>query len=156
VAKLKTKIQVQTQKFDVGSEYEELRSFSLSAGAVVTFSGTVRDLNEDKTVRSLYLEHYPKMTERALCSIATDASQRWDLIALTIIHRVGKFTPGDEIVFVGIASQHRESAFASCAFVMDYLKTRATFWKKEKTGKGERWLTTRASDLIADASWDKQ
>jgi molybdopterin synthase catalytic subunit len=156
VARLKTKIQVQTEKFCVGSEYDELRSSSLRAGAVVTFSGTVRDLNEDKTVQSLYLEHYPEMTERALYAIAADASQKWDLIAVTIIHRVGKFIPGDEIVFVGIASQHRETAFASCAFVMDYLKTRATFWKKERTGKGERWLTTRASDLIAEASWEKR
>lgn len=150
---MKKKIQVQEKMFDLTSEYDELRSISLKIGAVVTFTGTVRDLNEDESVQVLHLEHYPGMTEQELDKILNEAARRWDVIAATVIHRVGDLYPGDEIVFVGMASQHRGDAFASCTFVMDYLKTRATFWKKEKTAAGERWLTSRESDEIAANAW---
>ncbi len=149
------RIKVQEEQFDLKSEYDHLRSVSLKVGAVVTFAGTVRDINEDESVQVLHLEHYPEMTERELDKIIDEAAERWDVIAATVIHRVGDLYPGDEIVFVGVASQHRGDAFASCSFVMDYLKTRATFWKKEKTAKGECWLTTRESDVLAADAWDK-
>ena len=146
---------VQEETFDLRSEYDHLRSVSLKVGAVVTFTGTVRDLNEDESVQALHLEHYPGMTERELDKIIDEAAERWDVIAATVIHRVGDLYPGDEIVFVGMASQHRGDAFAACSFVMDYLKIRATFWKKEKTDEGERWLTTRESDETAADAWEK-
>jgi molybdopterin synthase catalytic subunit len=152
---MKKKIQVQEKTFDLSSEYDQLRSVSLKVGGVVTFTGTVRDFNQDASVQVLHLEHYPGMTERELDKITDEAAQRWDIIAATVIHRVGDLYPGDEIVFVGMASQHRGDAFASCSFVMDYLKTRATLWKKEKTGEGARWLTTRDSDVAAAGAWDK-
>ena len=152
---MEKKIQVQEETFDLRSEYDQLRSVSLKVGAVVTFTGTVRDLNEDASVQVLHLEHYPGMTERELDKIIDEAAERWNIIAATVIHRVGDLYPGDEIVFVGMASQHRGDAFASCSFVMDYLKTRATFWKKEKTEEGARWLLTRDSDVTAAGAWDK-
>ena len=149
------RIQVQKEPFDLKAEYDHLRSVSLKVGAVVTFAGTVRNLNEDESVQVLHLEHYPGMTERELDKILLEAAERWDVIAATVIHRIGDLYPGDEIVFVGIASQHRGDAFDACSFVMDYLKTRATFWKKEKTEDGERWLTTRESDVAAADAWSK-
>ena len=149
------RILVQTAEFDLKQEYDRLRQSSLNVGAVTTFTGTVRDINDDEAVKVLHLEHYPGMTEKELGRILEEAAARWQIIASTVIHRVGDLLPGDEIVFVGIASQHRGDAFHACEFVMDYLKTRATFWKKEKTLEGDRWLTTRASDIEAAKSWTK-
>ncbi len=147
------RIVVQSEAFSQQAEYDALRAASLAVGAVVTFVGTVRDINDDASVSRLRLEHYPGMTEKALQEILNEASDRWQVTAATVIHRVGDLAPGDEIVFVGIASQHRGDAFKACEFVMDYLKTRATFWKKELTAEGERWLTTRQSDVDAASHW---
>lgn len=153
---MQSHILVQSDDFDVKAEYDRLRKASLNVGAVTTFVGTVRDINLDEAVKVLHLEHYPGMTEKELGLILDEAATRWDVIAATVIHRVGDLLPGDEIVFVGIASQHRGDAFAACEFVMDYLKTRATFWKKEKTLNGDRWLTTRDSDVEAAKQWDSE
>jgi len=141
------RILVQTAPFDTGEEIARLRATSQQVGGIVTFVGVVRDLNDDTSVSSLYLEHYPGMTERQIGEIVAEAHQRWDVMAATVIHRVGELIPSDEIVFVGIASGHRGDAFDACEYVIDFLKTRATFWKKEQTDAGVRWLETRASDI---------
>lgn len=146
-------IRVQEAPFDTGAEVAELGRVSRAVGAVASFTGLVRDINDDDEVRGLYLEHYPGMTEKQIATIVDEASGRWDVLGATVIHRVGKLAPGDEIVLVAIASGHRGDAFRACEFVMDYLKTRATFWKKESTPSGERWLTTRQSDVDAADSW---
>jgi molybdopterin synthase catalytic subunit len=151
---MQKKIQVQSEPFDMKAEYDALRQVGLNVGAVTTFVGTVRDINDDADVAILHLEHYPGMTELELDKILIEAADRWNIIAATVIHRIGDLFPGDEIVFVGIASEHRGDAFSSCEFVMDFLKTRATFWKKEKTSQGDRWLTTRASDVDAAKHWE--
>ncbi len=149
------RILVQESPFDVGQEYESLRRASLQVGAIVTFVGTVRDINEDETVTALHLEHYPGMTEKELGKIVDEAAERWNILEATVIHRVGDLAPGDEIVFVGVASRHRGDAFHSSEFIMDYLKTRATFWKKEKTTQGDRWLDMRDSDRVAADNWGR-
>lgn len=148
-----TRILVQAERFNVADEYRQLRERSLEIGALVTFVGTVRDINQDDQVTALHLEHYPGMTEKELAGIVGEATGRWDIIASTVIHRVGDLLPGDEIVFVGIASRHRHDAFDACQFIMDFLKTRATFWKKEKTPDGDRWLDMRESDITAASHW---
>ncbi|MGI9322491.1 MAG: molybdopterin synthase catalytic subunit MoaE, partial [Pseudomonadales bacterium] len=145
------KIKVQEAPFDVGAEHSALLKASRKTGAVCLFVGAVRDLNEKATVASLYLEHYPGMTEKEIEQIIKEAESRWSIIGTVAIHRIGKLSPGDEIVLVGVASEHRADAFAACEYIMDFLKTRATFWKKETTPTGERWLTTRQSDLDAAA-----
>lgn len=150
---MKKKVLICEAPFDLKTEHDELKSAGLDVGAITTFVGTVRDINQDDKVRGLHLEHYPGMTERELDKILNEAASRWSLIAATVIHRIGDLLPGDEIVFVGIASEHRGDAFKSCEFVMDYLKTRATFWKKETTNDGERWLETRETDVAAAKSW---
>ena len=147
------RILVQEAPFDVGTEHARLRSAALNVGAVATFVGSVRDINDNDAVTALHLEHYPGMTEKELAKIVEEAATRWLVIDATVIHRVGDLYPGDEIVFVGIASEHRGDAFKACEFVMDYLKTRATFWKKEKTTEGDRWLSTRESDIDAARTW---
>ena len=147
------RIVVQQAPFDLSDEYARLKTESLKIGAVVTFTGTVRDLNEDDEVTALHLEHYPGMTENEIDKILVEAGNRWQVISATVIHRVGDLLPGEDIVYVGVASGHRGDAFNACEFVMDYLKTRATFWKKEKTTEGDRWLTTRQSDLDAVKTW---
>ena len=150
---MKSRILVQQAPFDQQLEYAALRSSDLSVGAVVTFVGTVRDVNNDDAVQALHLEHYPGMTEKELKKILDEACARWQVLAATVIHRVGDLLPGDEIVFVGVASQHRGDAFQACEFIMDFLKTQATFWKKEATSRGERWLTSRQGDLDAATAW---
>ena len=147
------RVVVQEAPFDFAEEYQRLKSVSLKVGATVTFIGTVRDLNEGDEVAGLRLEHYPGMTEKEISGIIDEAEERWDVIAATVIHRIGDLFPGDEIVFAGVSSQHRGDAFQACQFIMDYLKTRATFWKKETTEGGDRWLTTRQSDIDIAASW---
>lgn len=146
-------VRVQQQDFDAGAELARLRSGNLQVGAVASFIGTVRNLNEGDGVAALTLEHYPGMTERALEEICAEARARWDLLALTVIHRYGELAPGDQIVFVGVASAHRGEAFAACEFIIDWLKTRAPFWKKERTPDGERWVEARETDDRAAARW---
>lgn len=145
-------ISVQTEDFNPGLEYQQLENNS-SVGAIVTFSGTVRDLNFGEPVGGLFLEHYPGMTEKALREIVDEAQRRWALLAVRLIHRVGQMYPGDRIVFVAVASAHRREAFAACEFIMDYLKTRAPFWKKETTPDGDRWVEARESDQEAAERW---
>jgi len=146
-------VRVQQQDFDVGAEIAALRAGNRRVGAIASFVGTVRDLNEGEGVAAMTLEHYPGMTERALEDICAQARQRWDIIDTTVVHRVGDLEPGDQIVLVVVASAHRGEAFAACEFIMDYLKTQAPFWKKERTPTGERWVEARASDDQAAARW---
>lgn len=135
-------ISVQTADFDPGAELERLRTaLAGRAGAVVSFTGLVRDLNAGETVGQLTLEHYPGMTEKALAAIEAEAVERWELVDSLIIHRVGPLSPGDRIVFVAAAAAHRKAAFRACEFMIDTLKTRAPFWKKEATADGARWVT---------------
>ena len=135
-------ISVQTADFDPGAELERLRTaLAGRAGAVVSFTGLVRDLNAGETVGQLILEHYPGMTEKALAAIEAEAVERWELVDSLIIHRVGPLSPGDRIVFVAAAAAHRKAAFRACEFMIDTLKTNAPFWKKEATAGGSRWLS---------------
>jgi molybdopterin synthase catalytic subunit len=135
-------IRVQEQDFDPGAELEQLRHHCRGqAGAVVTFTGLVRDLNEGDAISQLRLEHYPGMTEKTLARIEAHALGQWDLIAATIIHRIGPLSPNDRIVFVAAASPHRKDAFSACEYMIDRLKTDAPFWKQEDTPDGKRWVT---------------
>jgi molybdopterin synthase catalytic subunit len=147
------RIRVQPDAFDLNTEVARLHRDNPKVGAVATFLGLVRDINEGDGVHSLTLEHYPGMTEKALQDIALEASTRWDLIDLTIIHRIGSLQPTEAIVMVAVASGHRCAAFAACEFIMDYLKTRAPFWKKETTPEGERWVDARETDDRAADRW---
>ncbi|KEQ19228.1 molybdopterin synthase catalytic subunit MoaE [Endozoicomonas numazuensis] len=148
-------ISIQQEDFDPGSEQDQLSS-NCGTGALVTFTGLVRDENLGDDVGGLYLEHYPGMTEKALQAIIDEAAERWPLQAIKVIHRVGQLHPGDRIVFVGVASAHRKAAFEICEFVMDYLKTRAPFWKKETTAEGDRWVDARESDEEAAKRWGQE
>jgi molybdopterin synthase catalytic subunit len=134
-------IRVQVEDFDPGAVLEQLRrDTGGKVGAVVSFIGLVRDLNDGDSIREMTLEHYPGMTEKALEIIASTAQERWDLSDVVIIHRIGPLAPGDRIVFVAAASAHRKEAFRACEFMIDTLKTDAPFWKKEATGSGTRWV----------------
>jgi molybdopterin synthase catalytic subunit len=146
-------VRVQEAPFDAGREIAALTEGRRDVGAVATFVGLVRDLNEGSAVSRMTLEHYPGMTERALEDICAQAAARWDLLDLRVVHRVGPLAPGDAIVLVAVSSAHRGEAFAACEFVMDYLKTRAPFWKKEVTPAGERWVEARSADDEAAARW---
>ena len=126
-----------------------------NVGAIVSFIGLVRDMNEGDTINTLTLEHYPEMTEKALLNIENEAKTRWDIIDSLIIHRVGKLKPLDQIVLVAVTSAHRGEAFHACEFIMDYLKTSAPFWKKEATNQGERWVEAKLADDDAKARWTK-
>ena len=146
-------MRVQTADFDVGAEIAALRAGDPAVGAVAAFVGTVRDVNEGAGVMSMTLEHYPGMTERSLEAICAEARRRWRLLDTLVVHRVGPLGPTDQIVLVAVTSAHRGEAFAACAFIMDWLKTEAPFWKKEVTPEGERWVEARASDEAAAAQW---
>ncbi|WP_221793613.1 molybdopterin synthase catalytic subunit MoaE [Oceanobacter mangrovi] len=152
-------ILVQSDDFDVASEYQQLCTNNPDDGAVVFFVGRVRDLNDGDQVQQLELQHYPGMTEKALGSIVADARQRWQLGRVRLIHRVGPMNVEDQIVFVGVSSPHRGNAFDAAAFIMDFLKSRAPFWKKERIldGQGqtqsERWVEARDSDQQALQRW---
>ena len=146
-------VRVQTEDFDLTTEVAALRAQNPKVGAVACFVGTVRDLNDGSAVETMELEHYPGMTEKSLAAIVEVARGRWPGIEVLIIHRVGKLYPLDQIVLVATTSAHRGDAFASCEFVMDYLKTEAPFWKKEKTDQGERWVDARVTDDAALARW---
>lgn len=147
-------IRVQTAPFDPGDELNAVHAGDLGVGAVVSFTGYVRDINQDAAIQELFLEHYPGMTEKALAKIRDEAMQRWPLIDAHILHRVGALSLAEPIVFVATSSMHREAAFAACEFIMDYLKTRAPFWKKEQTTSGSHWVEGRDSDQQAAARWD--
>ncbi|HTO48605.1 MAG TPA: molybdopterin synthase catalytic subunit MoaE [Burkholderiales bacterium] len=146
-------VRVQTGDFDVGAEIAALRGGNPRVGAVASFVGVVRDLNDADSVGRMTLEHYPGMTEKAIEAIVSEARSRWDIIDVTVVHRVGELKPTDQIVLVVVASGHRGEAFAACEFIMDYLKTRAPFWKKEETPQGSRWVEARASDDDAAERW---
>jgi len=147
-----TRITVAAAPFSVGDEYQWLAQ-SDADGAVVTFTGKVRNHNLGDSVSALTLEHYPGMTEKALDEIVQLARQRWPLQRVSVYHRVGALFPGDEIVFVGVTSAHRSMAFEANQFIMDYLKTRAPFWKREATEQGDRWVDARESDKQAAQRW---
>jgi molybdopterin synthase catalytic subunit len=146
-------VRVQHEDFDVGAEIARLRAGNPKIGAVASFIGIVRDLNEGAAVGSITLEHYPGMTEKSLAAIAEQAKARWTLDDVLIVHRVGTLAPTDQIVLVVTTSSHRGDAFAACQFVMDYLKTEAPFWKKETTRSGVRWVDARDSDAQARERW---
>jgi len=146
-------IRVQTAPFDIGAEHARVAALGHGTGAIASFTGLMRDRNEGDAVSAMTLEHYPGMTEAALVEIVTDARKRWALQALTVVHRVGRLLPGEAIVLVLAAAAHRGDAFAACEFIMDHLKTRAPFWKKEETPLGERWVEARDSDDAATARW---
>ena len=146
-------IRVQVQDFDLAAEVNALRNGNAKIGAIASFVGLVRDINDGTGVATLTLEHYPAMTQNALAGIVDQASLRWEVIDATIIHRVGKLKPTDQIVLVAVASGHRKEAFQACEFIMDYLKTQAPFWKKELTPQGERWVEARESDEAASSRW---
>ena len=146
-------IRVQYEDFDSVAVQRKLAAGRSDIGAIATFIGLVRDLEGDP-LQQMTLEHYPGMTEKALENIAMRASERWQVIDLAIIHRIGALKPADQIVLVMVASAHRADAFCACEFIMDYLKTEAPFWKKEASGQGEKWVEARKSDRLAQEKWD--
>lgn len=149
-------ISVQNDDFDLSREILSLRAMNPKVGAVVSFVGTVRDMNEGSTISEMELEHYPGMTEKALHGIVEEAKRRWDIADALVIHRIGRLKPLDQIVLVAVASAHRSEAFSACEFIIDYLKTAAPFWKKETTQEGARWVDARESDDKAMARWGYQ
>lgn len=146
-------IRVQTEDFNVSTEYELIAKDNAD-GAIVTFIGKVRDFNEGKNVTDLTLEHYPGMTESVLEQIATQAKDRWPLNHVTIIHRVGTMTLGEQIVFIGVSSAHRKAAFSACEFLIDFLKTQAPFWKLEAHSQGTCWIDAKDCDEQAAKMWN--
>ena len=146
-------IRVQQEDFDVGAEIRALSAGRSDIGAIVSFSGLVRDNADDEAVGAMTLEHYPGMTEKQLAAIEHEARERWPLSACLIIHRYGRLEPGDQIVLAVTASSHRQAAFEACAFLMDWLKTKAPFWKLEETPDGPKWVDARAQDDTAAARW---
>ena len=147
-------VRVQTEDFDHARELASMRLAEQGdVGAIVSFVGLVRDVNEGDAVSTLTLEHYPGMTEKALQAIEDEAKKRWDILDSLIVHRVGTLQPQDQIVLVMVSSAHRGDAFQACEFMMDYLKTQAPFWKKEATSQGARWVEAKESDDEAQARW---
>ncbi|HBE92499.1 MAG TPA: molybdopterin synthase catalytic subunit MoaE [Gammaproteobacteria bacterium] len=148
------KIRVQQEDFSVEQEMAHISTGRTDIGALVNFIGLVRDLNDDTRVSTMTLEHYPGMTEKQLASIVDEAESRWPLQAVTVIHRIGKLQPGEQIVLVITASMHRGDAFEANSFIMDYLKKRATFWKKESRPGEDHWVEERESDVEAIKRWN--
>ena len=148
-------VRVQEADFDVGAELAALRANDARVGALASFLGLVRDINDGASVAGMTLEHYPGMTEKALEAIVNEAKGRWEIYEALVIHRVGPLRPCDQIVLVAVTSAHRGEAFAACEFIMDYLKTRAPFWKKEATPDGGRWVDARETDDSAALRWQK-
>lgn len=157
-------VRIQTEDFDQGYELASMRLAehndgsasrleNKKIGALVSFVGLVRDINDGEAINTLTLEHYPEMTQKALEAIEAEAKTRWDVIDCLIIHRVGTLKPAEQIVLVAVTSAHRGEAFKACEFIMDYLKTSAPFWKKEVTNLGERWVEAKQSDDAAKARW---
>ena len=149
-------IRIQEKDFDISAEIAALRKGDARVGAVASFLGTVRDMNDGSQVKEMALEHYPGMTEKALEEIASQAKARWDIYDTLVIHRIGPLLPEDQIVLVVVTSAHRGEAFAACEFIMDYLKTAAPFWKKEETPDGARWVDARVTDDAAMARWRRR
>ncbi len=147
------RVSIQHDDFDLGAEVARLRAHDRGVGAVATFVGTMRDINDDASVSAMELEHYPGMTERAIEAMIDEAVVRFHLRAARVVHRVGRLRPGDQIVLVAVTAMHRGEAFQACEFLMDYLKTQAPFWKKEQTPQGARWVDARVSDDAAAARW---
>ena len=148
-----TTVRVQQEDFDIGREIAAIRAGRPEIGAIASFIGTVRDVNDGTGVRTMTLEHYPGMTERMLEEICAEAHTRWSLVDIVVVHRFGELQPLDQIVLVVVASAHRGNAFAACEFVMDFLKTRAPFWKRETTPAGARWVEAKDADDAAAARW---
>lgn len=146
-------VRIQEADFDVGAEIAALSDGRTDVGGVASFVGLVRDIAGGATVTAMTLEHYPGMTERQLEEIEAEARSRWPLLEVRIVHRVGRLEPGDRIMFCGAASAHRGAALEACAFLMDWLKTKAPFWKREETPEGERWVEARAEDDEAASRW---
>lgn len=147
---------VQTEPFDFGEQYNTFLDGDRAAGAVASFVGRVREINDEQDIKTLELEHYPGMTEKVMLAVLDEARQRWPLLGARVIHRVGPLKPGENIVLVLTASAHRHAALDACAFIMDHLKTKATFWKKETTPEGQRWVKGRDSDQKAQARWHEE
>ena len=146
-------IVIQTEDFDLAAEMAALRAQSAETGALVSFVGLVRDFSNGEQIESIHLEHYPGMCEKVLEKIVAEAKQRWQLLGVRVIHRIGQLQPGEQIVLVAIASRHRTDAFAACEFIIDYLKTAAPFWKREQTAHGTHWLDTKESDVERMQRW---
>jgi molybdopterin synthase catalytic subunit len=147
-------VRIQTADFDAGAEIAALRRGNPKVGAVASFIGVCRDANDGDAVSKMTLEHYPGMTEKALEKIVAEAKGRWNAMDVLVVHRVGELKPTDQIVLVVVAGSHRGEAFAACEFIMDYLKTKAPFWKKEQTPEGTRWVEARTSDDEAAQRWE--
>lgn len=147
-------IKVQTEDFNVGQAHQQLALAAPHIGAIVTFTGLVREFAAGDNT-DLFLEHYPAMTEKVLQDIIQQATQRWDIINAHVIHRIGHLSLGEQIVFVGVNSAHRRDAFAAAEFIMDFLKTDAPFWKKEITAQGEHWVEAKNSDTTAKKKWNE-
>ena len=150
---MSVRVCVQAGDFDVSREIASLRLGNPRIGAIASFIGVVRDLNDGDSVAGMTLEHYPGMTEKSIAAIITQASGRWQVMDALVIHRIGALKPLDQIVLVVVTSAHRGDAFAACEFIMDFLKTQAPFWKKEQTGTGARWVDARAADDAAAQRW---
>ena len=146
-------VRIQTEDFDAGAEIARIRAHDRSVGAVASFIGTVRDISDGAPITGLTLEHYPGMTEAALEEIVDETRRRFDILDVLVIHRIGALSAGDQIVLVVVTSAHRRMAFGACEFAMDFLKTRAPFWKKERSPGGDRWVEARASDDEAAGRW---
>ena len=146
-------VRITEADFDITAEHDALKARAV--GAIVTFTGTVRGDDDGAEITALTLEHFPGMTEAEITCIIEIARDRWSLAGVTVIHRVGRLLPEDNIVFVGVAAAHREAAFAGASFIMDYLKTKAPFWKKAEDASGESWVEARASDDAAADRWDE-
>jgi molybdopterin synthase catalytic subunit len=147
------RVSIQTKDFDLQTEIAVLRAGDARIGAVCSFIGTVRDRNDGSAVASMELEHYPGMTEKAIESMIDEAQRRFDILGARVVHRVGLLQPQDQIMMVAVTSAHRGESFRACEFLMDYLKTQAPFWKKERTPEGARWVDARVADDAALARW---
>jgi molybdopterin synthase catalytic subunit len=150
---MSARVRIQSADFDVFQELAQLRGGNARVGGIVTFVGTVRDLNEGASVAEMELEHYPGMTEQSIEAIVAQAEQRWPILGALVVHRIGPLKPQDQIVLVAVTAAHRGEAFAACEFIIDYLKTEAPFWKKEQTPEGARWVDARTSDDEALKKW---
>lgn len=152
--KCMNRILVQSADFCLAHEYQLLRTDNPQDGAIVTFTGLVRDMAQDLPINGLYLEHYPAMTAKVLSNIVEQARTKWSIGGATLIHRIGHLAPAEQIVFVGVTSQHREAAYLANMFIMDYLKTQAPFWKKELSERGDKWVEPKVSDQIKSDHWE--
>lgn len=146
-------VRIQFEPLDPNRELDLLRGDNPAIGGIVSFIGLMRDINDCKSISTLTLEHYPGMTEKVLRDIVAEAGRRWEILGCRVVHRVGEMKPTDVIVVVAVASAHRGEAFRACEFIIDFLKTRAPFWKKERTPEGERWVEARVFDQEAETKW---